>query len=220
MIRLSLWLPLELIVVCNIGGVAVCGAVQRHSSLFYVSADVQVHLQHMCILWQSANALCLVFRPEVDIPCIKAAVLLMGGEKTEQKDISLLFLLAAPMQKDLWKSYWGFLSSPPLGCQSSLTILHQRKWHVHTPTNTYTNANSTLMHNLLSPNYSRLEPMLLSLILSVWGLLGNSDISVWCLPYVGRTLLGPIKLIFNVCPTLDGPSQGWRSSRGDMICVW
>lgn len=61
--------------------------------------------------------------------------------------------------------------------------------------------------HLLSPNYSRLEPVLLSLILSVWGLWRNSDISVWCLPYVSRALPGPIKLIFNVRPTQMGSAK-------------
>ena len=98
----------------------------------------------------------------------------------------------------------------------------------HTRTHMHITFNRAVPCSLLSPYYSRLEPMLLSLILSVQELWGNSDISVWCLPYVSGALPGPIKLIFNVCPTLDRPSQGWHSSRGDIItrlvvpslCIW
>lgn len=96
------------------------------------------------------------------------------------------------------------------GCQSCLASLISSK------------DTSTLMHalpsHLLSPNYSRLEPVLLSLILSVRGLWGGCDISVWCPPYVSGVLPGPIKLIFNVHPSLDGPVQGWHSCWRDMIC--
>lgn len=122
------------------------------------------------------------------------------------------------------KGCWCFLFSPLASCQSAPTSLHQREWHAHTHTHANKCVHTILAHtvpcNLLSPNYNRLEPMLLSLILSARGLWGNSDISVWCLPYVSRALPGPIKSIFNVCPTLNRPSQGWHSSRGDMIGVW
>lgn len=185
----------------------------------------------MWILWQRLQpAKALRLRKEVDLPCIKQAVLLMGDENPEQKrHFSAFFCWLFSGRKNCGnqKGYWGFsLQSPgwlsvfpdkPPSARMTRTHTHK---HVHT----HTRMHATLMHavpcNLLSPNYSRLEPMLLSLILSVRGLWGNSDISVWCLPYVSRALPGPIKLIFNVCPTLDGPSQGWRSSRGDMISVW
>lgn len=122
----------------------------------------------------------------------------------------------------------GSLYSPLAGCQSPahnkppsarVTRAHTPRKHTHAVHASHTFL-PTVPSNLLSPNYSRLEPMLLSLILSVRGLWGNSDISVWCLAYVSRALPGPIKLIFNVCPTLDGQSQGWHRSRGDINGVW
>lgn len=155
----------------------------------------------------------------------------MEDDKTK-KGISLHFssLFTGRENCRNQQSCWGFLRSLLASCQSALTSLHQWEWHTHTQTHIHKLTHTckrtifTCKHavpcNLLSPNYSRLEPMLLSLILSVRGLWGNSDISVWCLPYVSRALPGPIKLIFNVRPTLDGPSQGWHSSRGDMIGVW
>lgn len=130
------------------------------------------------------------------------------------------------------KNQKGMLSFSLQSPRLAVSLLRQASiskhdMHTHTHPQTCTDVlcvHATLMHtapcNLLSPNYSRLEPMLLSLILSARGLWGNSDISVWCLAYVSRALPGPIKLIFNVCPTLDGPSQGWHSSRGDVIGVW
>lgn len=143
----------------------------------------------------------------------------MGDEKGEQKfpnrhfcaSFCLLFSGRKNCRFSLQSHRWlSVCSDKPLSARLTDTHTHKHR--------------RTSMHavpcNLLSPNYSRLEPMLLSLILSVRGLWGNSDISVWCLAYVSRALLGPIKLIFNVCPTLDGPSQGWHSSRWDMISVW
>lgn len=163
------------------------------------------------------------FRQEVNFVCIKQVVLLMGDERKKNEKVFLCifcWLFSGRKNCGNQKRFWGFLSSPLAGCQSALTSLHQREWHAHTPTNAC--AHSCMLYHAisLSRNYSRLEPMLLSLILSVRGLWGNGDISVWCLPYVSMALPGPIKLIFNVCPTLDGPSQGWHSSRGDMIGVW
>lgn len=79
----------------------------------------------------------------------------------------------------------------------------------------------TVPANLLSPNYSRLEPALLSLILSVWGTQGETvtyPSDAWRM--LAAALPGPIKLIFNVRPTLDGQSQGWHRSRGDTDGVW
>lgn len=176
----------------------------------------------MWILWQHlqpTTAVHLFFQTQVNFPCIKQAALLMGDEKGEQKfpnrhfcaSFCLLFSGRKNCRFSLQSHRWLSVCSdkPP---SARLTDTHTHKHR------------RTSMHavpcSLLSPNYSRLEPMLLSLILSVRGLWGNSDISVWCLAYVSRALLGPIKLIFNVCPTLDGPSQGWHSSRWDMISVW
>lgn len=163
----------------------------------------------------------LFFRQEVNFPCIKQAVLLMGDEKRNTKGISLPFSRLFGVGKNCrhQKGCWAFLSSASASCQWALTSFRQRERRIHTNARGHTRM-QTVPCNLLSPNYSRLEPMLLSLILSVRALWGNSDISVWCLPYVTRALPGPIKLIFNVCPTLDGPSQGWHSSRGDMIGIW
>lgn len=156
----------------------------------------------------------------------------LEGRWRKRKGISLPFLLTVHCRGELRKPKRDaelFSPVPSLSCQFAPTSLHQQAWHAHTHTHPQTCTHvlcvhATLMHtapcNLLSPNYSRLEPMLLSLILSARGLWGNSDISVWCLAYVSRALPGPIKLIFNVCPTLDGPSQGWHSSRGDVIGVW
>lgn len=220
MIRRSLWLPLDLIVVCSSRWYD--GVAQQCFFMFVVTYSTRLSTSEfydsICSLLRHCTSF---FRQEVNFSCIKEAVLLMGDEKKEKKKrFSAFFCWLFTGRRNCrnQKRCWGLLSvcsdKPPSA----------RMTHAHTLANICTHVRMLHFHavprNLLSPNYSRLEPMLLSLILSVQGLWGNSDISVWCLPYVSRALPGPIKLIFNVCPTLDGPSQGWHSSRGDMIGVW
>ncbi len=182
----------------------------------------------MWILWQHlqpAKALHLIFKTRSQLFSITQAVLLMGDEKSKKTYLCISAGCSLAGRTVKTKRMLRFsLQSPHRLSVCGDKPPSARMTCTHTPSNTCTQATLTCMHavpcNLLSPNYSRLEPMLLSLILSVRGLWGNSDISVWCLPYVSRALPGPINLIFNVCPTLDGPSQGWHSSRGDMIGVW
>lgn len=153
------------------------------------------------------------FRQEVYFPCIKQAVLLMGSEK--KKKFLCLFCWLFSGKKNCRNQILRFFLQVPWLAVSLIwqASISESDTYAHPQTRArYTYSMHAVPCNLLSPNYSRLEPMLLSLILSVQGLWGNSDISVWCLPYVSRALLGPIKLIFNVCPTLDGPSQGWRAT--------
>lgn len=92
MIRLSLWLPLELIAMCSSGEVAVGGTVEAARQHFYVCVNVQFTFS-TC---ESDSSCCLLrhctlfFRQEVNFPCIKQAVLLMGDEKQNTKGIHSL----------------------------------------------------------------------------------------------------------------------------------
>lgn len=187
----------------------------------------------MRLFWQClqpTKSLHLVLRQKVGFSCIKQGCIFERRRRKRQRHFSAPSAdCSLPGRSAETKKDAEVLSTvPSLAVNLRLTTsLHQREWHTraHTPQTRARSSHQphflrTVPGNLLSPNYSRLEPMLLSLILSVRGLWGNSDISVWCLAYVSRALPGPIKLIFNVCPTLDGQSQGWHSSRGDINGVW
>ena len=160
----------------------------------------------------------LFLRHVVNFPCIKQAPLLMGDEKGNRKEHLSVF----SVDYSVAGRTRAFLSSHIADCQSALTSLHQRDWQIDTPANTGAHAcTGCTMQSLISQlQQIRTNVIVFDPKCGGGGLWGNSDISIWCEPYVSRTLLGPIKLIFNVCPTLDGPSQGWHSSRGDMISVW
>lgn len=97
MIRLSLWLPLELIVVCNSDGVAVGGKGGVAQLLFFFMSVVMHSTPCTCEFYDSICRLLrhctLFFRQEVNFSCIKQAALLMGDEK-KRKGISLPFRLA------------------------------------------------------------------------------------------------------------------------------
>lgn len=83
MIRLSLWLPLELIIMCSSGEVAVGGTVKVAQQRFYVCVNVQFTFntfeiyESTCCLLKHCT---MLFRQEVNFPCLKQAVLLMGDE--------------------------------------------------------------------------------------------------------------------------------------------
>lgn len=218
MIRLSLWLPLELIIMCSSGEVAVGGTVKVAQQRFYVCVNVQFTFstceiyESACCLLKHCTTFCFsdkksTFRAlnrlyfwwemkngtQKAFHCLSVACSVSGRTVETKGDAEIFFPVPLLPVSLLWQA----------------SISKNGKY-----THTHKSMQAVSCH-LLSPNYSRLEPMLLSLILSVRVLWGNSDISVWCLPYVSRAQPGPIKLIFNVCPTLDGPSQGWH-----MISVW
>lgn len=113
MIRLSLWLPINLIVVCNSDGNEVGVALREHGSILYcVGAP-----HHTSFSSQ-----------EVNFSCILRAALLMGdGGK---KAFLCLFCQLFTARKNCGnqKGCWGFLSS----CHSIPTSLNQQIPCTHT----------------------------------------------------------------------------------------
>lgn len=103
---------------------------------------------------------------------MKQTVLLMGDEKKqwlfsgEENGARADRMLSSSLGSHHWLSVCS--DKPPSG----------RVTDRHTHARAQCTNTLAVPWNLLSPNYSRLEPMLLSLILSVRGLWGNSDIFI------------------------------------------
>lgn len=135
MIRLTLWVPLDLSIVCNSGGIAVGGAVKWHSSIFYVCVDVP--LQHKWILWQHlqpTKTLHLVFQTGSQISMHKTGCTFDGKTKRLSPAFSVGCSLPG-RTVETKRDADVFFSSPFTSCQSAPTSLHQQERHAHTHTN-------------------------------------------------------------------------------------
>lgn len=172
MIRLSLWLPLVLIVVCNSAG-AVVGVTVWVAQQLFLYVFMYSSTPSICEFYDSICSLLrhctLIFRQEVNSPCIKQAVLLFRDEAF----LWIFCCLFSGWKNSNQKRWWYFLlslgwvsvcSDKSLSMRMTYTCVSMCVY-MYTPTKMCTHRQmlATLVHavlcNLLSPNYSRLEPM-------------------------------------------------------------